>query len=91
MRTLLGVLFYGETQASICLWCLRRVLFQPIIYHVASPQFCVLARSIDDPPFRLDARRMNGDGPLVSLNSCTEGVSYASVIHGIGFGLKSKG
>jgi hypothetical protein len=27
VRTLLGVLFYGETLASICLWFLRRVFF----------------------------------------------------------------
>jgi hypothetical protein len=33
---------------------------------------------------------MNGDVPLLSLGPGAEGVSYASVLHGVSFGLKRK-
>jgi hypothetical protein len=55
--------------------------YQPTIYQGASLQFCVATWSDDDPPLHLDARRMNGDRPLISLNPSADGVSYASVLH----------
>jgi hypothetical protein len=65
------------------------MLFQPIVYHRASLAFCVATRSDYDPPLHLDARRMNGDGPLLSLDPSAEGVSYAPVLHGLEFRSKS--
>jgi hypothetical protein len=68
---------------------LRRVAFQPSVYHGARLQFCFLAWSADDLPLHLDARRMNGDGPLLSLDPSADGVSYAPVLHRVKFGPKS--
>jgi hypothetical protein len=65
------------------------VAFQPSVYHGARLQFCFLAWSADDLPLHLDARRMNGDGPLLSLDASADGVSYAPVLHRVKFGPKS--
>src|ERR1700680_1322572 len=64
-------------------------VFQPTFYHGASLQFCFLAWSADDPPLHLNARRMNGDGPLLSLDPRADRVSYAPVFHRVKFGPKS--
>jgi len=59
------------------------VAFQPSVYHGARLQFCFLAWSADDLPLHLDARRMNGDGPLLSLDASADGVSYPPVFHAV--------
>ena len=57
------------------------MLFQPIVYQGARLQFCLPARSDDDPSLHLDAHRMNGDGPLLSLDPSADRVSYPPVLH----------
>ena len=40
-------------------------------------------RPDDDPPLHLDAHRMNGDGPLLSLDPSADRVSYPPVVHAV--------
>ena len=60
---------------------LRRVLFQPAVYHRVSAQFRTLTRSSNDLPGHFNARRMNGDVPLFALDPSADGISDASVFH----------
>jgi hypothetical protein len=62
----------------LCAGC----LIEPFGYQQMSLQFCVFARSGNDLPDRFDARRMNGHGPLFSIDPNADRISYASVFHG---------
>ena len=53
-----------------------RMSTEPVVYHG-----CVRSRSNDDFSSLLDAVRVNGNVPLVSLNPPTNRVSNASVFH----------
>jgi hypothetical protein len=58
-----------EMLVSVRSWFLRGVPFQPVVYQDASLEFCRFAWSKYDLPLHLDARGMNGDVPLFSLDS----------------------
>jgi len=51
------------------------------VYHRMSLQFCFFTRSGDYSPDYFNARRMNGDGPLFSLDPYADRVSYAPILH----------
>jgi len=48
-----------------------------------SLQFCRVTWSVNDPASHFNARRVNGYGPLFSFDPRADGISYASVFHGV--------
>ena len=60
---------------------LRRVLFNPPVYHGTSLQCCVFTCPGSDFPGHFTAPRMNCHVPLFGLDPNADGVSHVSVFH----------
>ena len=57
------------------------LLLQPSVYHGTRVRFSISPRSINSVCSRLNAARMNGNGPQVRLDPCPNSVADASVLH----------